>query len=433
MIPIYKNSELKGDARKKVFRRSQADVDELYNDVKFWIDKVRKDGDAAIVEYIQKFDDPNFEAQNIRVTQEEIKKAYAKIDDETLRILKRQIEISRNFHEAQAERIFAESKWEIEYVSGVRTGAKKTPLDSAGCYVPAGKAPLPTISQILTVAAKAAKVPRIAVFFPPTGNYPEILVAADLAGADEIYRVGGIAAIAAMAYGTETIQHVEKISGPGSPWVQAAKLQVFGQVGIDMLAGPSEALYLADETSNPKFLAADILARCEHGADSAAVMVTTSWELADQVRAEIEEQRKSLSREEYFSPALENGYSSIILVDSLEEMIDFANEYGCEHASVQTKNAEADAEKIRNAGSIFIGNYAPVAIGDYASGTNHSLPTSRAVKFSSPVGVETFIKTVEYQVLTKEGLQDLSEIIETVADIEGLDGHKNSVLIRCKY
>lgn len=398
--------------------------------MKYWVQKVKNEGDSAIVEYIQKFDDPEFSVEKIRVTKEDIEDAYARISEKTLEILKKQISISQAFHEEQARRVFEDSEWEIETVPGVRTGTKKTPMDSAGLYVPAGKAPLPTVSQILTVAAKSAGVPRAAVFFPPTGDYPEILVAADIAGADEIYRVGGVAAIAAMAYGTETIQRVEKISGPGSPWVQAAKLQVFGQVGIDMLAGPSEGLILADETSNPTYVALDILARCEHGPDSSMVLCTTSKKLAQVVQQEVEVLKYDCNRIQILETSLYNDYTALVTVNSEEEMIEFANDYAAEHLEIQTKNSEELSKKIRNAGSIFIGEYAPVPVGDYASGTNHSLPTSRAVKFSSPVGVETFVKSVEFQVLTKEGLAHLAPIVETVSDVEGLDAHKNAVLKR---
>jgi histidinol dehydrogenase len=430
-IPIIPNTALTGTARKKIFRRSQADVDALMAQVKAIVDDVKSRGDDAIVEYVRKFDKSTFNVKEMRVSKEDIRQAYEDVGASTLEIMKRQIDISRNFHTKQAERIYAESDWNIEYVPGVRTGVRRSPIDNVGLYVPAGKAPLPTVSQILTVAAKAARVPRICVFFPPTSYYPEIIVAADLAGANEIYRVGGVAAIAAMAYGTETIAPVDKIAGPGSPWVQAAKLLVFGQVGIDMLSGPSEGLGMADETANPAWVAADILARLEHGPDSAFPVVTTSRALAEAIVNEVSRQAPKRSRyEKFIRPALQNGYQAIILVDSIDEMIDVANKYGAEHLHIQTKDAEAVSRRIRNAGSIFIGPYAPVPVGDYASGTNHCLPTSRAVAFSSPVGVETFMKTSEYQILTKEGLAALAPIVRTISDVEGLDAHKEAVDIR---
>ncbi|MEI8229971.1 MAG: histidinol dehydrogenase [Candidatus Peregrinibacteria bacterium] len=433
-IPIYRNSALKGADRARIFRRSQANIDAIMPAVREIIEKIRNGGDTAVVDYVRKFDDPAFDTSRIRVSKREITEAYTYIQPKTLTMIRQQIEISRAFHQAQADRIFADADWCIETIPGVRTGIRKGPIDSVGLYVPAGKAPLPTVSQILTVAAKAARVPRICVFFPPTNNYPEIIVAADLAGADEIYRVGGVAAIAAMAYGTESIKPVDKIAGPGSPWVQAAKLQVFGQVGIDMLSGPSEGLGMADETANPAWVAADILARLEHGPDSAFPIVTTSKKLAQEILVEVERQAPLRSRfEKYIKPALGNGFQAIILVDSIDEMVNVANEYGAEHLQIQTRNAEEVSKRIRNAGSVFIGPYAPVPVGDYASGTNHCLPTSRAVAYASPVSVETFMKTNEYQILTREGLEALAPIVRTISDVEGLDGHKEAVEIRLRY
>ena len=230
------------------------------------------------------------------------------------------------------------------------------------------------VAQILAVAAKAAGVRRIVVCFSPTAELLEIIVSADLAGATEIYRVGGVQAIAALTYGTKTIKPVNFIAGPGNPYVQAAKLQVFGKVGVDMLSGPSEALILADKTSNPKFLAADILARCEHGSDSAGVVVTDSVDIARKTLEEVKRQLPLLNRQNYINNAL-NNFSAIILVKSQKEMIDFANEYSAEHLEVQTADARKLLPKLRNASSIFLGNFAPVTVGDYASGTNHCLPT----------------------------------------------------------
>ena len=428
MIPIYKNTDLNGSERDRIFRRAQADIDSIAPQVKEMITSIREGGDDAIVQYVQKFDDPAFAKDRIRVSPEDIKRAYHDVSEEFLEQLEMQIQISRTFHEEQARRLYADASWEIETVPGVRTGVRKVPIESVGLYVPAGKAPLPTVAQILTVAAKAARVPRACVFFPAREYYPEIIVAADLAGVDEIYRVGGVAAIAAMAYGTESMQSVDKIAGPGSPWVQAAKLQVFGQVGIDMLSGPSEGLGMVDETANPAWVAADILARSEHGPDSYFPIVTTSRSLAEQIQTEVEKQAPLLSRyEEFIKPALENGYQAIIVVDSLDEMVAVANEYGAEHLQIQVENAEEVSKQIKNAGSIFIGPFAPVPVGDYASGTNHCLPTSRAVAYSSPVCVETFVKNNEYQVLTKEGLRKLEPIVRVISEIEGLDAHYAAV------
>ncbi len=433
LIPISRNSELTGEVRRRIFQRAQADIERIAPDVRSMIDAIRNGGDAALVDYVRKFDAPNFSTDQICVSREDITKAYQDVSPETLSLMQRQIEISRNFHEKQAERLYADADWSIEYVPGVRTGVRKGPIDAVGLYVPAGKAPLPTVAQILTVAAKAARVPRICVFFPPTNYYPEIIVAADLAGADEIYRVGGVAAIAAMAYGTESIKPVDKIAGPGSPWVQAAKLQVFGQVGIDMLSGPSEGLGMVDDTANPAWVAADILARCEHGPDSCFPIVTSSRTMAEAISLEVSKQAPLRNRyASFIKPALTNGYQCIILVDSLDEMVDVANEYGAEHLHIQVDDAENVSKRIRNAGSIFIGPYAPVPVGDYASGTNHCLPTSRAVAFSSPVGPETFMKNCEYQIITRAGLEALAPIVRAISDVEGLDAHREAVDIRLR-
>ncbi|MBI4359612.1 MAG: histidinol dehydrogenase [Candidatus Jacksonbacteria bacterium] len=423
---IYWDQAEKGEKR-KIMERSQADMEAIKADVDAWIDKFRQRGDEALVEYARKFDKPDFTAKELRVTKRDIEEAYANVDSETLAQMREQIRISRAFHEEQAKRI--EKTWQIETVPGVITGVKKAPIESVGLYVPAGKSPLPTVAQILTVAAKTAGVPRIAVCFPPTAKNYEIIVAAVESGADEIYRVGGIAAIAALAYGTETIKPVCKIVGPGSRYVQAAKLQVVGRVGIDMLSGPSEALIMADETSNPAYLAADILARAEHGSDSAGIVITTSKRIAEETVGEVRLQARTLARQEYIKRALQR-YSAVIILKDEDAMIDFANEYSAEHLEVQTKDPEAVFSRIRNAGSVFLGSYAPVAVGDYASGTNHCLPTGRAVKYSSPIGVETFMKTIQFQRLSRDGLKTLQPIVRAISRVEGLDAHERSVAIR---
>lgn len=427
MIQIYVWQKASPADKERILRRAQADMEAIQDTVKEWLQNVRQNGDQAILEYIQKFDDPKFTLDQLRVSQQDIEEAYQKIAPSVLKQMKEQIRISKAFHRAQADRL--EKEWSIETVPGVVTGTKKVPIDAVGLYVPAGKAPLPTVAQILTVAAAAAGVPRKVVCFAPTAPNYEIIVAAHEAGADEIYRVGGIVAIGALTYGTKTITPVHKIAGPGNPYVQAAKLQVVGRVGIDMLSGPSEALIMADETSDPRYLAADILARCEHGSDSAGVVVTNSLAIAEKTLAEVKRQAPLLSRQKYVQDALST-YSAIIVVDSLAAMIDFANDYSAEHLEIQTQDPEAVFQKIRNAGSVFIGNYAPVAVGDYASGTNHCLPTGIAPKFASPIGVETFMKNLEFQILKKEGLQALRPIVETISDVEGLDAHKRSVQIR---
>ena len=427
MIKIYQWNKTSARDKERIMSRSQADMESIKPYVSGIIKDVRSRGDKAIVKYTRKFDNPRFTAGMIRVGAADIKKAYRMTDPKVLRTMREQIKISSTY--AKTERAKLVADWNIETTKGVTTGSRLTPIESVGLYVPAGKAPLPVVAQILSVAAKAAGVPRIVVCFPPTADNYEIIVSAIEAGASEVYRVGGVQAIAALAYGTETIKPVNFIAGPGNPYVQAAKLQVFGRVGIDMLSGPSEALIMADKTSTPKYLAADILARCEHGSDSAGVVVTDSMNIAKATLAEVLRQAPTLKRQKYIQDALTR-FSAIIVVRSLKEMIDFANDYSAEHLEVQTKDPRALLPKLKNAGTIFLGDYAPVAVGDYASGTNHCLPTGVAPKFSSPVGVRMFMKASGYQYLTKQGLKKLKPIVEVLSDVEGLDAHKRSVQIR---
>lgn len=427
MIKIYEWNKTSSKKKKRIMERSQADMESIMPYVSGIIKDVRKNGDVALVKYTQKFDNSEFKTEKIRVSKKDIIAAYRKVDPKVIQIMREQIRISSAY--AKTEKSTLTMDWKIETTPGVITGMRLTSIDSVGLYVPAGKAPLPVVAQILVVAARAAGVPRIVVCFPPTEGLEEIIVSADLAGATEIYRVGGVQAIAALTFGTKTIKPVNFIAGPGNPYVQAAKLQVFGKVGVDMLSGPSEALILADKRANPRFLAGDILARCEHGSDSACVVVTDSIEIARETVKEVKRQAPLLKRQKYIKDALRD-FSAVIVVKSEKEMIDFANEYSAEHLEVQTMNAKKLLPKLRNAGSIFLGDYAPVAVGDYASGTNHCLPTGVAPKFSSPVGVRMFMKSSGYQYLTKEGLRRLTPIVEILSDVEGLDAHKRSVQLR---
>ena len=408
--------------KEKILKRAEFDVEKIRPIAREWIEKIKKEGDKAIISYTRQFDDSKFDLKNLRVKEKEFEEAFKKIDKKLLKAIEKQISISKSFHEKQIEKDFVLH----ESVQGVITGKKITPIDSVGLYVPAGLAPLPTVMQILGVAAKTAGVPRVIACFPPRFNAEAMLVAAKLAGVDEVYRVGGIAGIAAMAYGTKSIKPVLKIAGPGSPYVQAAKLEVFGKVSIDMLAGPSEAVILADESANPEFVAADILARCEHSPDASAVLITHDKALCEKVNLEIKKQLKKLDRKEITEKSL-NNYTALILVKDLTEAIKLTNEYSPEHLEIQTKEPWEILSQIRNAGSIFLGDNAPVAIGDYASGTNHVLPTGNFPKMFSPVSVRTFQKESEVQYLTKNGLKNLWDIVDQVTRVEGLDGHRKSV------
>lgn len=405
--------------------RAMFDISKIKEYVAEWIEVIKKEGDQGIVKYIRKFDNKTFNINDLKVTKNDIKNAYKKVNPKIVDVIKKQISISRQnaLSKVRQETVLK------SFVPGVQVGYKITPIESVGLTVPAGQVPLPTVMQILAVSAKAAEVPRVIACYPPTGDYPEMLIAADLSGVDEIYRVGGIAGIAAMAYGTESIKPVLKIVGPGSIYTQTAKLLVYGQVTIDMVAGPSEAIILADEFANPVYCAADILARAEHAPDATGLLVTYSEKLAQETKKEIARQIKYLSRKGIIEQSLDK-YSGVVTLKNMKEVISFTNEYSPEHLEILVKDPFALLPKIKNAGSIFLGAYAPVAIGDYASGTNHILPTGNWSKMVSAVGIETFQKSSEIQYLTKEGLENLEEIVDVVSGIEKLDAHWNSVNVR---
>jgi len=427
MLNIYNWPKTDKKTKKKIMDRAMLDIGAIKDYVAEWIEIIKKEGDAGILKYTRQFDNKNFQLKNLKVTKRDIEKAYKTVNPKVIEVIKRQISISRQNAMSKVK----QGTVLKSFVPGVQVGYKITPIESVGLAVPAGQVPLPTVMQILTVTAKAAGVPRVIACFPPTGDYPEMLIAADLAGIDEIYRVGGIAGVAAMAYGTETIKPVLKIAGPGSVYTQAAKILVFGKVSIDMVAGPSEAVILADEYANPSYCAADIMARAEHAPDAAGVLITYSEKLAKETKKEVERQIKYLSRKEIIEKSL-NNYSCAIIVKDWKEAVDLTNEYSPEHLEIITKDPFSVLPQIKNAGSIFLGEYAPVAIGDYASGTNHILPTGYWPKMASAVSIETFQKSSEVQYLTKEGLENLEEIVDVVSGIEKLDAHWNSVNVRIK-
>lgn len=425
MLTIYQWSKTDKKTKKKIMDRAMFDITSIRDYVSEWIEIIKREGDAGILRYNRQFDNKDFNLKILKVTRSEIERAYKTVDPNVVEVIKRQISISREnaLSKARQETVLK------SFIPGVLVGYKITPIESVGLAIPAGQVPLPTVMQILAVTAKAAGVPRVVACFPPTGEYPEMLIAADLAGVDEIYRVGGIAGITAMAYGTETIKPVLKITGPGSIYTQAAKMLVFGKVAIDMIAGPSEAVILADNQANPAFCAADILARAEHAPDAAGVLITYSQRLAKETKKEIERQIKYLKRRETIEKSLKK-YSCAIIVKDWQEAIDLTNQYSPEHLEILVNDPFAVLPQIKNAGSIFLGNFAPVAIGDYASGTNHILPTGFWPKMASAVSIETFQKSSEVQYLTKEGLENLEEIVDVVSGIEKLDAHWNSVNVR---
>lgn len=425
MIKIYEWEKIGEKVRQRILGRAGLDIEKVRPGVVRWLKRMEREGDKALLAYIREFDDPKFKLARLRVKPVEIRKAYRQVKPVVLRAMRRQIKLSRAFVGRQK----AETFELLPAYEGVWTGARVTPIKEVGLYVPAGLAPLPTVMQILGVTAKAAGCERIVACFPPRGREAELLVAADMVGVDEIYRVGGIAAIGAMAYGTKTVRSVSKIVGPGNVYVQAAKKEVFGKVGIDMLAGPSEAVILADSLARADFIAADVLARAEHDPRAAGVLITDSRELAEATWEEIKRQFAKLPRQEIMRESL-GKYSALIVVKNMREAVALTNQYAPEHLEVMVTDPWAILPEITEAGSIFLGQYAPVAVGDYASGTNHVLPTGLGPRMFSAVSVETFMKKSEVQYLTAAGLKGLEPIVTGIGRVEGLEAHVQSVKIR---
>lgn len=425
MIKIFELKNISNEKRNFFLKRSLIDIESVKDKVNSIIEDVKINGDGAVRRYSELYD--GIRLDSFKVNREEIDYAWKKINKKLVYQIKRQINYSKKFHKNQ---LIKERKIEIE--KGIILGEKFTPIESVGLYVPGGKAAYPTVLQILAVPAKIAKVPRIVVCTPPNkeGKVPEsVLVVADILGVKEIYKIGGAQAIATLAFGTDSVKPVKKVVGPGNIYVSCAKMLVFGKIDIDMPAGPSEVLIIADSKADPVFVAADILARCEHDQNASAILLTDSRELAVNVKREIKRQFSYLKRKEIIEKSLTK-YSAIIVSKKWDEIIDFANEYAAEHLQLMVRNPWTLLKKIKNAGSIFLGSNSPVAIGDYASGTNHVLPTGQFAKMFSPVGVETFQKKSEYQYLTKEGIRKLEPIVREISSVEGLDGHYNSVKVR---
>ncbi len=429
VITIHDYALMSPRKRQEIMGRSGLDIGDTKQEVLPIINNVRYQGDLAVLEYIERFDGIKLEAKDLTVSANDIEEAYVNTDPVVLKAIKRQIELSRKFHKEQLSHI--DMQWEKEISPGVKLGQKKTPLESAGLYVPGGTAPYPTVMQILAVPAKETGVRRIVGVVSPRGKNYEVIVAGKEAGVDEMYRISGVAAIAALAYGTETIKPVDKIVGPGNKYVTAAKEAVFGDVGIDMPAGPSEVLILADGNANPRLCAGDLLSACEHDPNAAGVLVTWDRQLAKKVQSEIEQQTSHLLRQEIIRQAL-GKYSGIIVVADEREAVDFANKYAPEHLEVVTDNCRKLEKQLTNAGSIFLGQWTPKALGDYATGANHVLPTGKGARIYSPIGIETFMKTSQIQQVTQEGLENLASIVEPIAGVEGLGAHWKSIQQRLK-
>ena len=377
------------------------------------LDHVRSEKDAAVFTYTEKFDGAKIDASNIKVTEEEIKEAYELVGEELTGIIRKALFNIRDYHERQRQNSWFESK-----PNGTMLGQKVTPLQRVGVYVPGGKAAYPSSVLMNIAPAKAAGVDEIVMVTPPGKDgkvTPTTLVAAHEAGADVVYKVGGAQAIAALAYGTESIPKVDKIVGPGNIYVALAKRAVYGHVSIDAIAGPSEILVIADETANPRYVAADLLSQAEHDELASAILVTTSQKLAEKVSEEVDGFLNELSRSEIIRKSLDN-YGYILVADTMEEVIDIANEIASEHLEIQTKNPYDIMTRIRNAGAIFIGEYSSEPLGDYFAGPNHVLPTNGTAKFFSPLSVDDFIKKSSIIAYSQEALGAIHTDIEKFAE-----------------
>ena len=410
-----------------LLKRSPNHYGEFIDRVNDIINRVRGEKDAAIFDYTKRFDGAEIDASNIRVTKEEIEEAYTKVDPELIDVIRKALVNIREYHEKQRQYSWFDSK-----PNGTMLGQKVTPLASTGVYVPGGKAVYPSSVLMNVIPAKVAGVGKIVMVTPPGKDgkvNPNTLVAANEAGADEIYKVGGAQAIAALAFGTESIPKVDKIVGPGNIYVALAKKAVYGYVSIDSIAGPSEILVLADETANPRYVAADLLSQAEHDELASAILVTTSKELAEAVSVEVDQFIAELSRKEIMTKSIEN-YGYILVADSMQDAIDAANEIASEHLEIMTKNPFEVMTKIQNAGAIFIGEYSSEPLGDYFAGPNHILPTNGTAKFFGPLSVDDFVKKSSIIYYSREALEPIHKDIIKFATSEQLTAHANSIKVR---
>ena len=419
--------ETQNNILENLLKRSPNSYGEFESRVNDIIQNVREKRDEAIFEYTLKFDGATIDQDNICVTEEEIKEAYEQVDPKLLDVIRKALVNIRDYHTKQKQ-----YSWFDSDESGIILGQKVTPLKTVGVYVPGGKAVYPSSVLMNVIPAKVAGVSNI-IMTTPCGKdgkvYPSTLVAAKEAGVDAIYKVGGAQAIAALAFGTESIPKVDKIVGPGNIYVALAKKAVFGYVSIDSIAGPSEIMVLADETANPRFVAADLLSQAEHDEMASAILVTTSETLAEQVSVEVDKFVATLSRKEIIQKSLDN-YGYILVADTMQDAIDTVNEIASEHLELVTKNPFETMTKIRNAGAIFIGEYSSEPLGDYFAGPNHVLPTNGTAKFFSPLSVDDFIKKSSIISYSREALKPVYKDIVQFAECEKLTAHANSIRVR---
>lgn len=424
MIQIYNG---KDDIEKiqSILERTQMDSEDVLKRVDEILEDVRIRGDEAVLELSRMYDRHNLDS--LRVTKEEIEKAKKNIDKDLEKAINKAIDNITAFHKKQLVEDFF-----IEEGEDILLGQLTYPIENVGIYVPGGTAAYPSTVMMNAIPAKIAGVENIVMVTPANSEgkiKDSVLVAADLIGVNQIYKVGGAQAIGGLCFGTETIPKVDKIVGPGNIYVAMAKRKVLGLVGIDMIAGPSEVLVLADDGANPKYIAADLIAQSEHDMRAAAIVVTDSMELAKRVQKEIGAQLKNLERNEIAAKSLSD-YGAIIVVEEREEMFEIANRLAPEHLEILTKDYLNDYKKIKNAGAIFLGEYSPEPVGDYYAGPNHTLPTSRTARFSSALGVYDFCKKTSLIYYSKEALKGASKDIINIANDEGLTGHANSIRVR---
>lgn len=427
MRTVTLTEETRQNLLENLLKRSPNQYGQYESAVADIIANVRAKKDEALFAYTEQFDHCKLNAENVHVTKEELDAAYTLVDDEFIEVMKRSRENIRIYHEKQLRNSWFDAKED-----GTILGQKITPIEKVGVYVPGGKAAYPSSVMMNVIPAKVAGVDRIVMTTPPGADgrvNPGTLVAADIAGVDEIYKAGGAQAIAALAFGTESIPKVDKIVGPGNIFVALAKKAVYGHVSIDSIAGPSEILVLADESANPRYVAADLLSQAEHDELASAILITTSKELAEKVSEEIEGFLKELSRADIIRKSLDN-YGYILIADNLEEGIACANAIASEHMEILTKDSFAVMTKIRNAGAIFLGEYSSEPLGDYFAGPNHVLPTNGTARFFSPLNVDDFRKKSSIISYSREALYKAHEDIELFAKKEGLTAHANSVHVR---
>ena len=427
MIMLYKHLSDVTDAEMEKLLCRGGELANVGETVSAILKDVMEDGDSALRKYTKQFDGADLE--DIEVTEKEIEEAFQSVDAELINHLDIAASNIRTFHTAQ----LPPRTWFIEVSPGIELGQKVTPLKSVGAYVPGGRASYPSTALMTVIPAKVAGVENVVLCTPPRSDGtvdPLTLAAAKVAGADHVYRIGGVQAIGAMAYGTETVISVDKIVGPGNVYVTAAKMQVRDLAEIDFPAGPSEVLIIADDSADARMAASDIIAQAEHDPNAVSVLITTSAPLASEVKEEVLRQAEETSRHEIVNASLAN--AAVLIADSIEVCIDFSNEFAPEHLEIMVSDEEAVLDRIENAGSIFVGKYAPVSAGDYASGTNHVLPTAGYAKIYSGLNINHFVKYSSVQKISKNGLKKLKSTIVTLAEKEGLKAHSDAVKYRFK-